>query len=217
MIVLQHGRSTKILSAHWLHFQVTVSWSFLSAPFLLTILTKHQAFAPSVPISFRCKSRFFRVEFSLRLSAKAWQEKSGPWVHLLNWSNSESFLKIFSHCDVNDSLATWEINKNSFSSLTSLSSDCVLILPLCPFFAYHPHQTPSLCPFSTDLVPLQIQVLQGGVLFKAFGQGLTGEIWTLSAAFELIKLWVLSVLVLPSWTSLQPRDEGWRKRSIKRW
>ena len=94
---------------------MAVSWSFLYALFLPTILTKHQAFTPSSPISFRCKSRFFRVEFSLRPSAKAWQEKSGPWVQLLNWSNSESFLKIFniSHCDVNDSLATWEINKNS--------------------------------------------------------------------------------------------------------
>ena len=93
-------RSTKIHFAmhsfqspwtfHWLHLQVTVSWSFLYVLSLPTILTKHQAFAPSAPISFRCKSRFFRVEFSLRPSAKAWQENSGPWVQLLNWSNSES-------------------------------------------------------------------------------------------------------------------------------
>ena len=107
--------------------------SFLYALSLPTILTKHQAFAPSSVISLGAKFRFFRVEFSLRLSAKAWQEKSGPWVHLLNWSNSESFLKIFSHCDVNDSLATCEINKNSFSSLTSLSSDCVLFFLYAPF------------------------------------------------------------------------------------
>ena len=78
----------------------------------------------------------------------------------------------------------------SFGSLTSLSSTCVFFL-YALFFAYHPHRTPSLCPLSTDFVPLQIQVLQGGVLFKAFGQGLTREIWTLSAALELIKLWVL--------------------------
>ena len=87
-------RSTKIHYAmdsflsswtfHWLHFQVAVSWSFLYAPSLPTILTKHQAFAPSALIWFCCKSRFFRVEFSLRPSAKAWQEKSGPWVQLLN-------------------------------------------------------------------------------------------------------------------------------------
>ena len=75
---------------HWLHFQVAVSWSFLYALFLPTILTKHQALAPSGPILFCSKYRFFRVEFSLRCSAKAWQEKSGPWVQLLNWSNSES-------------------------------------------------------------------------------------------------------------------------------
>ena len=76
----------------WVHFQVTVSVSssFLYALFLPTILTKHQAFTPSSPISFCPKFRFFRVEFSLRPSAKAWQEKSGPWVQLLNWSNSES-------------------------------------------------------------------------------------------------------------------------------
>ena len=73
-------------------------------------------------------------------------------------------------------------------SLTSLSSGCVLILPLCPFFAYHPHQTPSLGPFIPDAVLLQIQIRQSRVLFEAFGQGLKGEIWTLSAALELIKL-----------------------------
>ena len=93
-------RSTKIHFAmlsfqspwtfHWLHFQVTVSWSFLYALSLPTILTKHQAFAPSGPMLLLSKFRFFRVEFSLRHSAKAWQEKSGLWVQLLNWSNSES-------------------------------------------------------------------------------------------------------------------------------
>ena len=34
------------------------------------------------------KFKFIRVEFSLRHSAKAWQEKVGPWVQLLNQSNS---------------------------------------------------------------------------------------------------------------------------------
>ena len=50
----------------------------LAMPLFLTILTKHQALAPSGPILFCFKSRFFSVEFSLRPSAKAWQEKSGP-------------------------------------------------------------------------------------------------------------------------------------------
>ena len=90
-------RSTKIHFAmhsfqgpwtfHWLHFQVAVSWSFLYALFLPTILTKHQAFAPS---ALRCKSRFFRVEFSLRPSAMAWQEKADGRRVQLFWSNSES-------------------------------------------------------------------------------------------------------------------------------
>ena len=60
------------------------------ALFLPTILTKHQAFTPSSPISFPIKFRLIKVEFSLRPSAKAWQEKSGPWVQLLSCSNSES-------------------------------------------------------------------------------------------------------------------------------
>ena len=65
---------------HWLHFQVAVSWSFLwnpaaRFPLLHTILTKHQAFAPSGPILLPVKFRFVKVEFSLRPSAKAWQWK----------------------------------------------------------------------------------------------------------------------------------------------
>ena len=58
--------------------------------FCLPSSTKHQAFAPSGPMLFLNKSKSVKVEFSLRPSAKAWQEKSGPWVQLLNWSNSES-------------------------------------------------------------------------------------------------------------------------------
>jgi len=61
-------------------------------------------------------------------------------------------------------------------SLTSLSIACVLILPLCPFFGYHPHQKPSLRSVIADLVMPQIKVDQSRVLFEAFGQGLTGEI-----------------------------------------
>ena len=78
-------RSTKIHFAmlsfqspwtfHWLHFQVTVSWSFLYALSLPTILTKHQAFAPSGPMLLLSKFRFFKAEFSLMPSAKAWQWK----------------------------------------------------------------------------------------------------------------------------------------------
>ena len=93
-------------------------------------------------------------------------------------------------------------------SLTSLSSGCVLILPLCPFFAYHPHQTPSLGPFRADCVQLQIQVLQSRVLFEAFGQGLTRRKLDLECSS-----WIDQTLSPVS--SLQPRDEGWSIRSIK--
>ena len=65
------------------HFtDFTFNWLCLdpsSMPlFLPTILTKRQAFAPSAPIWFKCKSRFFRVEFSLRPSAKAFESIS--WI-----------------------------------------------------------------------------------------------------------------------------------------
>ena len=60
-------------------------------PLLHTIHTKHQALAPSGPMLLELKFKFFRVEFSLRTSAKAWQEKSdGLRVQLLNRSNSGS-------------------------------------------------------------------------------------------------------------------------------
>ena len=39
-----------------------------------TILTGHQAFAPSGPMLLLLKSRLVRVEFCLKPSAKAWQE-----------------------------------------------------------------------------------------------------------------------------------------------
>ena len=113
-------------------------------------------------------------------------------------------LKIFSHCDVNDSLATWEINKNTLCifCIKFLSAHwlhfqgaCILLLAkLCPFFSHHPHQTPSLRAVLADVVVHQIQVDQSRALFERLGQGLTGEIWTMSAALELIKFWVLSVL-----------------------
>jgi len=47
---------------------------------------------------------------------------------------------------------------------------------LYALFSHHAHQTPSLGPFIAEPVPLQFQVLQGGVLFKAFGQGLTAAL-----------------------------------------
>ena len=62
-----------------------------------------------------------------------------------------------------------------------------ILQPLSPR-SHHPHQTPSLCPFRADFVILQIQVRQRRVLLEAFGQGLTGEIWTSSPALESIKL-----------------------------
>jgi len=62
-----------------------------------------------------------------------------------------------------------------FSIFTSLSNGCILLLamPFFHLFSHHPRQTPSLGPFIAELVPHQIQVLQGGVLFEVFGQGLT--------------------------------------------
>ena len=82
-------------------------------------------------------------------------------------------------------------------SLTSLSSGCILKLttkscgPLSRP-SHHPDQTPSLCPFISEFVPVQIQVLQSRILSQAFGQGLTGETWTSSPAL-LIKLCPLSL------------------------
>ena len=80
-------------------------------------------------------------------------------------------------------------------STTSLSNGCTSSSflwnpPALTPPSHHPHQTPSLGPFRADVVKLQIQVRQSKVLLKAFGQGLTGEIWTSSPAL-LIKLWVL--------------------------
>ena len=39
---------------------------------------------------------------------------------------------------------------------------------------HHHHQTPSLCPFRADVVLLQIQMSQTGVLFQGLGQSLAG-------------------------------------------
>ena len=39
----------------------------------------------------------------------------------------------------------------------------------------HPHRTPSLSPFISDLVRCQIQLRQGGVLFHGLGQCLEGQ------------------------------------------
>ena len=66
---------------------------------------------------------------------------------------------------------------------------CLLSFPECHFqsvlsFAVaslrfpswpHPHQTPSLRPFRADVVILQIQARQGGVLLQSLGQCLEGQ------------------------------------------
>ena len=55
---------------------------------------------------------------------------------------------------------------------------CLSLLPLPSW--HHPQQTdqtPSLYPCWTDVVALQIQHRQSGVLFEAFCQGLTGDTW----------------------------------------
>ena len=90
-------------------------------------------------------------------AAKPDQTIGGPWLVAHQWwtiliCSSFEFellslitrlsLKILSHCDVNDSLATWEINKNTlciflhsiyFSSLTSLSIAGILLLAMTFF------------------------------------------------------------------------------------
>ena len=42
-----------------------------------TILTKHQAFAPSSPMLVFSKFRLVRLEFCCKASARAWQERNG--------------------------------------------------------------------------------------------------------------------------------------------
>ena len=85
-----HVRSTKLHSAFkWPHVFILSIKS--CGPFPLhTILTKHQAFAASDPISFPSKFRFFKAEFCRRHSAKAWQEKADGRRVQLFWSNSGS-------------------------------------------------------------------------------------------------------------------------------
>ena len=61
-------------------------------------------------------------------------------------------------------------------SRMSLLYGCVLILALHPSWS-HPHRTPSLGPFISDVVILQIQFRQGGVLLQGLGQSLTGDTW----------------------------------------
>ena len=50
----------------------------LAMPFFLTILAKHQAFAPLSAISLHSKLNFVKVEFALRPSAKAFESSS--WI-----------------------------------------------------------------------------------------------------------------------------------------
>ena len=42
---------------------------------------------------------------------------------------------------------------------------------------HHRHPAPSLSPFNSDVVELQMQPRQGGVLFHGLGQGLAGDTW----------------------------------------
>ena len=73
---------------------------------------------------------------------------------------------------------------------------------------HHPHQTPSLGPFISDVhvVIIQIQVRQTGVLFQGLGQSLAGDTWltvrnTYRAAstfnISLMSLSYGGVLILP--------------------
>ena len=86
------------LLEHFIDFTLNwfLHWTFLRNPAAApcvahTILTKHQAFAPSGPMRLNLKFKFINVEFFLKDSAKAWQEKSdGPWVKFF-WSKAGSF------------------------------------------------------------------------------------------------------------------------------
>ena len=75
-------KSTLHCIAYW-HFPnvtftrrcVDPSLAISSLPFpSCPILTKHQAFAPSGPMTLNLKSRLIRAEFCFRASANAWQE-----------------------------------------------------------------------------------------------------------------------------------------------
>ena len=81
--------------------------------------------------------------------------------------------------------------------------------------SHHPHQTPSLCPFRADFVTRQMQVHQGRVLLEAFGQGLTGEIWTSSPALESIKLQVFSFLPSFSRIFVKLLNQGMRDETYE--
>ena len=61
-------------------------------PCFLTILTKHQAFAPSESIPFRTKFKLVKVEFALRPSAKAFESSS--WIDQTLGPLSPPFLRI---------------------------------------------------------------------------------------------------------------------------
>ena len=80
------------------------------------------------------------------------------------------------------------ISSLDFFPLTDFTFKCLYLTPCYALFSHHAHQTPSLRSVVDDHVPHQIQVDQSRVLFEAFGQGLTGEIWTMSAALELTSL-----------------------------
>ena len=65
-----------------------------------------------------------------------------------------------------------------FHTAVSWSFLCLSSLQLPSW--HHPHQTdetPSLGPFWTDVVIMQKQVCQGGVLFEAFSQSLAVDTW----------------------------------------
>ena len=60
----------------------------------------------------------------------------------------------------------------SFQHCTDFPVNCLYLTPCYALFSHHPRQTPSLCPFITNVVTRQIQLRQSKVRFEAFGQGL---------------------------------------------
>ena len=70
---------------------------------------------------------------------------------------------------------TWETRMKHTAHRKTHCFLCLSLLPL-PLW-HHPHQTPSLCPFRADVVPTQMQVGQGGVLFQGLGQSLARDTW----------------------------------------
>ena len=129
------------------------------------------------------------------------EELSCIWIrcwYVLIWFCRKHMVKL--HVPANLPLM-WSQQRSTLHSFQALSafywlhflSGFILNLTLkssSPFPLVHTilNKTPSLCPFRANSVTLQIQVRQSRVFLEAFGQGLTGEIWTSSPALQLIKL-----------------------------